>query len=309
MSLKQDLSVTMTDCCDTIELCDTTCSPSPCNAVACTDGYSIDGNINKWDVEATEFNITFPDGNVVLGLDFGYLPNNQAYAGLELTAGTTGTVEIFLVPAPAGRLGIATFDTDLPTTILALVNAVNSNTQFSGWSAFVDSTNPNAMFVYNSASEGTIVNGAPFGLGFTGDMAGTSDATVDGGTDDPACKSVTLSDIWALNSGTVVNSNPGPAFADGVYVFEYITYDAAKTVELGRISKTILFDCGVVSCLKETLLADSDCGCDSSYDDRILKTRLKIEQARLQFDEGLFDCANGTILRAGEMCTDVCTGC
>ncbi len=307
MAFQQDLTITMTDCCDTIELCDVTCEPSPCNATPCTDGYSVAGNINKWDVKETAFSIKFPDGNQITALDIGYVPNNRAYGSATITFGTNGTVSISLTGY--GLLGIVSFNTDLATTASDLVSAINSNTGNSGWSAVVDSTIPEKIWFYNTNGDGAGANGVPVFYGATGDMVISGDSTADGGTDDPECKSITLGEIWALNQGVVYNNNPGPAWADGVYVFDYITYDAGKTTELGRVSKTVLFDCNAVNCLKENLLSGDGCGCDKDYDDRILKTRLKIEQARHQFNECLFDCANETIIKAGKMCNEVCVDC
>lgn len=307
MAFNQTLSITQTDCCDTIQICDTTCEPNPCNATPCVDGYSVAGNINKWDVKETAFNITFPDGSQILGLDIGYVPNNKAYGTVTLTAGTTGTVQVQLTGY--GILGVTTFSTSLAVTASNLVSAINSNSANSGWSAFVDATTPEKIWFYNSNGDGAGANGAPTLYTVTGDMAVTGDATVDGGTNDSACMSLTLAELWALNSGTVLNNNNGPAWADGVYGFTYITYDAGKVTELGRVENKFLFDCNVVNCIKENLLAGDGCNCSDNLDDRILKARLKVEAARHQFNECLFDCANETILKAGKLCNDVCIDC
>ncbi len=309
MAFQQELTITMTDCCDTVEICDATCEPNPCNATPCTDGYGVDGNPNKWDVASTAFNITFPDGNLITALDIGYIPNNRAYGYVEITGGTTGDVSVAL--SGYGALGTAAFLIDLATTTSNLVSAINGNSSNSGWSAYVDSVNDQKVWIYNTNGDGASANGVPIFIGLNGDMTMTSSGTADGGTDDAACKSLTLAELWALNGGTVYNNNDGPSWADGVYKFEMISYDntSPDPVELGRISKTVLFDCNVISCLKENLLSGDGCGCDDEYDERILKTRLKIEQARHQFNECLFDCAQETILKAGKMCNDVCIDC
>ena len=311
MGFKQELSIIMTDCCDTIELCDVTCEPSVCNLTPCLEGYGVDGNPNKWDVTSTDFNITFPDGNILAGLNFGYLPNNRAVGWAEITTGTNGDVSIAL--SGYGQIGTAAFNTNLPTTVTDLIISINSNAHITGFRAYVDSTNSQKVFFFN-ITDGAGANGAPIFLGVNGDMGGTTSTTIEGGTDEPACLTVTLSEIWALAGGTVLNNNPGPSFADGVYKFDYITYGVdpsggADPIELGRVSETVLFDCNVVSCLKEALINGEGCGCSAEYDERILRTRLKIEQARHQFTECLFDCAQESILKAGRMCSDVCIDC
>lgn len=307
MAFKQTLSITMTDCCDTIQLCDTTCYPNPCNAVSCTDGYGVSGNVNKWEVAETAFSIKFPDGNMVTTLDFGYKPNNKSYASVTITGGNSGTVQVSL--PGYGVLGVTSYLTSLSVTTANLVAVINSLTSSSGWSALVDGTTSTKFWIFNENGDGSGANGAPVNLTVTGTMTMTSDATTTGGTDDPDCLSLTLAQIWAENNNTVLNNNPGPAFADGVYEFTYHIYDAGKVTELGRVSQTVFFDCNAVNCLKEALLTGDNCGCDDNYDERILKTRLKIEQARHQFNECLFSCAQESILKAGKMCSDVCKDC
>lgn len=308
MAFNQTLSITMTDCCSTVQLCDTTCEPNPCNATPCVDGYGVDGNINKWDVISTAFNITFPDGNIITALDIGYVPNNKTYGSFEITGGTSGNVLLDIIGE--GNIGIADFTTDLPTTTALLALSINNSTINTGWVAYIDSVNPQLIWIYKN-EKGTVSNGLGIIAGVSGDISGVTSGTVDGGTDDDDCKSITLAEIWALNSGTVYNNNPGPSWADGVYKFEMISYDntSPDPLEIGRISETVLFDCNAVNCLKESLLTGEGCGCDSDYDTRILKTRLKIEQARHQFNECLFDCAQESILKAGKMCNDVCIDC
>ena len=308
MAFQQTLNIAMEDCCDTVQLCDTTCSPDPCNTTPCLDGYGVDGNINKWDVASTAFNITFPDGTLIPALNIGYIPNNKAYGWVELTAGTTGTFSVSITTP--GTLATVPFNTSLATTTNDLILAINANSNITGFRAYVDFTNPLKIWIH-AIVLGTTYNGEAITLGVTGDMAGTDSTTVDGGTDDPDCFSLTLSALWALNGGTVVNNNSGPSWADGVYIFEMISYDNTlpDPLEIDRVSETVLFDCNVVSCLKESLLVGEGCGCDSNYDERILKTRLKIEQARHQFSECLFDCAQESILKAGKMCNDVCIDC
>jgi hypothetical protein len=308
MAFEQELTITMSDCCDTIDLCDATCEPNPCNTTPCLDGYGVDGNINKWDVASTAFNITFPDGNLIPALDIGYVPNNRAYGWVEITGGTTGTFSVSV--ATPGTLATVPFNTSIATTLNDLILAINANSGTTGFRSYADSITPTKIWIYAIAG-GIVYNTDVITIGVTGDMAGTSSGTVDGGTADAECKSLTLTELWALNAGTVYNNNSGPSYADGVYVFEMISYDntAPDPLEIGRQSETVLFDCNAVNCLKESLIVGEGCGCDDKYDERILKTRLKIEQARHQFNECLFDCAQESILSAGEMCNDVCIDC
>ena len=219
MAFNQTLSITQTDCCDTIQICDTTCYPDPCNAVECTDGYGVAGNPNKWDVASTRFNITFPDGNLIPAIDLSFLPNNKTVGSFEITAGTSGTIEVFL--SGAGSLGITTFLTDLATTTTNLIVAINSNAANTKWRAYVDSVNDQKIWIIRTEN-GTGFNGVPAGYTASTDIVGAFTAFA-GGTDDDDCKSITLAELWALNSGTVYNSNPGPAWADGVYKFEMIS--------------------------------------------------------------------------------------
>lgn len=307
MAFKQTLSITMTDCCETVQLCDTTCVPSPFNATECIDGYSVAGNINKWDVIETRINIKFPDGNEITGFDPGYVPNNKAYGSTTITAGNSGTVQVSI--AGYGILGVTSYDTSLAVTASNLVSAINSNSGNSGWSAFIDSSTTNKLWFYNSNGDGLAANGAAITTTVTGTMTMTATATTAGGTDADDCITFTLADVWAYNNDIVLNNNAGPSWADGVYEFTMVSYDANRLTELGSVTEKILFTCVATSCLKESLLSSEGCGCDSDYDQRILKTRLKIEQAEHQFNEGLYDCAQETIIKAGKMCGEVCLDC
>jgi hypothetical protein len=305
MAFKQTISITMTDCCDTIELCDTTCFPNPCDDITCTTGYGSVGNINKWDVKETALSIKFPDGQMVNLLDFNYVPNNQAYGSLVINSGSSGTIS--LTVSGIGVIGSTNFSVTIQETAVNLAIAVNNNSHITGWRAYVDGVNLSTVRIFSIAS-GIANNGKTVGAIITGVMTATGSIT-QGGTADASCLTLTLSEIWSKNAGVVYNNNSGPAFADGIYEFTYITYNAGKVNELGRVSETVLFDCNAVNCLKESLLTNEDCGCDDKYDERILRTRLKIEQARIQFNECLFSCAQESILKAGKMCSDICKDC
>ena len=304
MAFNPNLSISMTDCCNTIEICDTTCFYDACNTTECTDGYGIGTNIDKWTVEKTKFNITFPNGSLLSGVDLGYIPNNRSWASIQI-AGTSGTAS--LIVTGLGSIGFANFNTDIATTVIDLVRDINAGTATHKFKAYVSGASSDTIKIFRS-EKGTTYNGIAVSVIGTGTMSG-SIGTLTGGTDADDCKSVTLADIYEASGSPVLNNNAGPNFADGVWIFEYVLYNADATVEYGRVSKNVLFDCNAVKCLKETLLSQDNCGCNEELDTKILRTRLKIEQATHQFNEGLYDCANETIIKANSMCSDVCLDC
>ena len=305
MALELDLSITMTDCCDTLQICDTTCEDIVCNTSPCTTGYGVGGNIFKRDIARTEFSFVFPDGSSATSLDFGWIPGNKAYSVFELATGTTGDITVRINAIP---IGYASFTVDLPTTTLSLINSINANTGSTGWRAFLDPI-VNTRVIVESVNSGVAFNGLAFDYILSGDFSANNIVNpTEGGTDNSDCLDLTLADIYLLNGATILNNNEGPNYKDGVYTVTYVVYDNLD-VEVARIEKHFLVDCNAVSCLKESLLTTDGCGCNEAFDERILRTRLKIEQASIQFNEGLYDCANETIIKAGDMCSDVCVDC
>jgi hypothetical protein len=305
MAFNPNISISMTDCCNTISICDTTCYYDACNSTTCTDGYGIGTNIHKWDVGKTKFNITFPNGSIITGVDLSYMPNNRTWASCQITGGNSGSVSLSVVGLPT--LGSADFNTDIATTVVDLVRNINAGTATHKFKAYVDGSSSDTFKIFRS-EKGTTYNGAGAVFAVAGTMTTTMTA-LSGGTDADDCHTTTLAKIYEASGSPVLNNNAGPNFADGVWTFEYVLYDAAGTTEYGRVSKKLLFNCNAINCLKETLLAQDDCGCSEELDERILRTRLKIEQATYQFNEGLYDCANSTIIKANSLCSDVCLDC
>ncbi len=305
MAFNPNISISMTDCCNTISICDTTCYYDSCNTVACTDGYGVGSNIDKWEVGKTKFNITFPNGSLITAVDLEYIPNNRTWASVQITGGTSGDVSIFITGL--GSIGGVNFNTDIATTAIDLVRNINAGTATHNFKAYVSGSSSDTIKIFRSEG-GVDYNGVSAFIIVTGTMVGTISA-LSGGTTSADCHTTTLAKIYEESGSPVLNDNAGPNFADGVWTFEYILYNEAGTTEYGRVSKKILFNCNAINCLKQSLLSENDCGCSVELDERILRTRLRIEQATHQFNEGLYDCANETILKANRLCSDVCLDC
>lgn len=306
MAFNPNISISMTDCCNTISICDTTCYYDSCNTTDCTDGYGIGDNIHKWNVGKTKFNITFPNGSLITAVDLGFVPNNRTFGSAKLTAGSSGTIAIDVTGL--GIIGIATYDTSLAFTASLLVQSINAGTASHKFKAYVDGVDNQKIWYFRSEN-GVTYNGILSSVSVTGSMTGSIIDSLSGGTNNIDCHSTTLAKIYEASGSAILNNNLGPNFADGVWTFEYVLYNAAGTVELGRVSRRILFNCNAINCLKQTLLSQDDCSCCEELDERILKIRLRIEQATHQFKEGLYNCANETILKANSLCSDVCLDC
>ena len=57
-------------------------------------------------------------------------------------------------------------------------------------------------------------------------------------------------------------------------------------------------------------MTNEDCGC--SYDkvnESIVELRMMLEQAQVEFDECLYDCAQKTVNKACKLFNRICLGC
>lgn len=299
-----DIEASMVDCCNTLQVCDVTCENNffdfnyqPCAPKNCDTGYSYDGNPDKKDVASTKFNFVFPDGNSYLGVDVGWKPDNRAYAQMKLTGGTSGTI---MVDVNGTVLGWAIFTTSIQLTLQQLLISINTASNFTGFRAFFKDGTTDTLWI-QAVWGGTSYNGMTLKVTVSGDLTATTPVgTTTGGTDADNCAQITLGDIYGNDS----TDN----FPSGVYSITYITYDSLN-VELGRVTEKVLIDCSVVECMLNTLLSGDDCSCNATIDENLVKVRMKIEQAKEQFAEGLYDCANKTIMAAEKLCTNICLDC
>ena len=306
MAFNPNRSISMTDCCNTISICDTTCYYDSCNTTTCTDGYGVGANIDKWVVDKTKFNITFPNGSLITSVDLGYIPNNRTWFNAQITGGFSGSFSISVTGL--GSIGsVNVFNTSISTTTTDLVRNINAGTATHKFKAYSSDPSIGLIKIFRT-EKGVSYNGVLATVTLAGTMTGTVTA-LSGGTEKEDCHTTTLAKIYEASGSPVLNNNVGPNFFDGVWTFEYVLYKDSGNTEIGRVSRKILFNCNAVNCLKQTLLNQDDCSCSKELDERILKTRLRIEQATYQFKEGLYSCANETILKANSLCSDVCLDC
>ena len=304
MDFNLDFSISPVGCCDTYRFCDTTCEQEPCNAIECTDGYGINGNPTKYDIGSTALNVVFPDGTTYNNVNFGFVPATKPYGQFQITGGTFGTI---VIDVNGVLVSNAIFTTDIETTVDLLVNIANGKAQDTGWYAEKVGTDTIKII---STTPGTTFNGLDVNVGLSGDLTVTmvNDPTAYG-VGESNCFEFTIDQIYG--SSTPPSGNSGPDFQDGVYQFTYIVYDSLG-IEIGRVTKCLLFDCNVKRCVKEAVLKLGDACCDDcerALAEKVLKIKSKIEQAHAQLSKGLTDCANKTIKSAGKICKNICLDC
>ena len=305
MNLVLDFTACIADDCNSIEFCDTTCVFDPILPANCVNGYGYLDNISKRDINYTRLNWVFPDGAAYIDLDLSWKPGTKSFVEFTLESGTNG---IIIVDIDGLILGDAVFITDVDTTVGLLVASINGNTVVTGWHAEIKYGTTDVIVITQN-SYGVEYNNGLTTITLSGDIAVTLDQPLTlGGTDEENCFCITPADITAASSPTlaVVNS-----FPDGVHTITYIIYDVSSQ-EIARKSQKFLFTCNLINGIKELLtsMADGSCACShDEVDERIMKLRMMLEQAQVEFDECLFDCAQDTINKACKLFDRICTGC
>lgn len=305
MNLVLDFTACMADDCKSIKFCDTTCVFDPILPANCVNGYGYLDNPSKRDINYARFGWITPDGNVMTDLDLNWKPGTKSFVEFTVESGTNG---IIIVDIDGIVLGDAVFVTDVDTTVALLVASINGNTAVTGWHAEIKYGTTDVIVITQN-SYGVEYNNGVTTITLSGDIAVTLDQPLTlGGTDETNCFCITPADLTAASSSvsTVTNS-----FADGVHTITYILYDVSSQ-EIARKSQKFLYTCHLVNGIKELLtsMADGTCACShDEVDERIMKLRMMLEQAQVEFDECLFDCAQDTINKANKLFDRICTGC
>ena len=63
MALELDFELSISECCDELQFCDTTCIVDPNEPALCCNGYGALGNPNVSDIGSTKFDWILPDGS------------------------------------------------------------------------------------------------------------------------------------------------------------------------------------------------------------------------------------------------------
>tara|TARA_R110000868_G_scaffold30239_1_gene112104 strand:+ start:1684 stop:2601 length:918 start_codon:yes stop_codon:yes gene_type:complete len=305
MNLVLDFTACIADDCNSIQFCDTTCVYDPILPANCVNGYGYLDNPTKRDINYTRFNWLYPDGTVASDLDLSWKPGTKSFVEFQLTGGTNG---IIIVDIEGLVLGSAVFITDIATSMDLLVLSINANSSITGWSAQIKEGTTDTITI-TQVNYGVEYNGLTTNVTLSGDLTVllTQPLTA-GGTDETNCLCITRENIYTASGSTAVVYN---SFPDGVHTISYILYDSLSQ-EIARKTKKFLYTCHLINGIKELLIsmADGSCACShDEVDERIMKLRMMLEQAQVEFDECLFDCAQDTINKACKLFDRICTGC
>jgi hypothetical protein len=307
MNLALDFTACIADDCKSIQFCDTTCVYDPILPANCVNGYGYLDNPTKRDVDYARFNWVYPDGSVDNNINLGWKPGTKSFAEFKLISGTNG---IIIVDIEGLVLGSTVFITDIATSMALLAISINATSSTTGWSAQIKEgttdtitiTQVNYGVEYNKLTTNVTLSGD-----LTAQVAGVDDLTI-GGTDETSCFCITRENIYTASNSTAVVYN---SFPDGVHTISYILYDSLSQ-EIARKTKKFLYTCFLVNGIKELLISMTNETCACSHDkvnERIIELRMMLEQAQVEFDECLFDCAQNTINKACKLLDRICTGC
>jgi hypothetical protein len=305
MNLVLDFTACIADDCNSIQFCDTTCVYDTILPANCVNGYGYLDNPSKRDISYTKFNWVYPDGSVDTNINFGWKPGTKSFVEFQLTGGTNG---IIIVDIDGLILGDTVFVTDVDTTVALLVASINGNTAVTGWHSEIKYGTTDVIVITQN-SYGVEYNNGLTTITLSGDLTVLlTEPLTAGGTDETNCLCITRENIYTASGSTDVVYN---SFPDGVYTITYIVYDSSSQ-EVARKSQKFLYTCNLINGIKELLtsMADGSCACShDEIDERIMKLRMMLEQAQVEFDECLFDCAQDTINKACKLFDRICTGC
>ena len=238
-------------------------------------------------------------------LDLNWKPGTKSFVEFQLTGGTNG---IIIVDIEGLVLGSAVFITDIATSMALLALSINANSSTTGWSAQVKEGTTDTITI-TQVNYGVEYNGLTTNVTLSGDLTVllTEPLTL-GGTDETNCFCITRENIYVASGSTAVVYN---SFPDGVHAITYILYDSLSQ-EIARKTKKFLYTCHLINGIKELLISMTNETCGCSYDkvnESIVELRMMLEQAQVEFDECLFDCAQNTINKACKLFDRICTGC
>jgi len=305
MALELDFDLSITDCCDELQFCDTTCVVNPDDPALCCDGYGALNNPNISDIYSTSFNWVLPSGAVYNNVNPGWLQGLQACYSLQITGGVGGNIGVAI---NSTYIGTTFFNTDLSNTASQLVQSINSLSTGTGWWAYKDQNDiTGTTVVICNLQNGIGFNALPVLVSADGTMTTSwlvGDET-SGGRNGDACFTVNLDDV--VPDPCTVESFP--SWLDGVYTLTYVVYDV-NGIEITRKTKKFFIDCNAKKCLKTLIkaLLDDCKDCDEA-DPRIVMLRSKLDAAKNQFDECLYECAQETIESVSKQCRNFCLDC
>lgn len=308
MAFELDFEVAQANCCDQMQVCDTTGDYDPsdpkkyCGGYARSDADPAD-LILRSSVASTLFNWVFPDGTTKVSTDIGLTIAQYAQVSFVLSLGAEG--EGIVVSIDDIWLGSAIFLADLADTIESLVNSINLNSDVTGWWAYFSGT---TITVVNKSS-GIEFNGLTLAVDLT--TAATlvvviaNDQTA-GGNDGDDCKTIILPDLY----GYTTCPPTYPCWPDGVYTLTYMIFDS-NGVELARRQKKFYFDCAARKCIYAHIkqMSGDSCSCSDGTWAKVLNLKMLLEAAEMEFDEGLYECANEHIQDILEQCKTLCLDC
>lgn len=113
---------------------------------------------------------------------------------------------------------------------------------------------------------------------------------------------------WIINYNGI-DINGGEIFTGKPTIINYIIKQVGSGNAVLRLfdvhKEDFFFFCQTISCLKSIVL---DKSCPVDYD-RLVKIFVKMETAKIAFDEGQFLCSDELILETQKQCKDYCKGC
>jgi len=297
MQLNLNFEICQIDC-DRFQFTDTTCFHNYFAPYTCTDGYNVPGSVDVNDLGKTLFTWIMPDNSIVTDVDLGYQVGTKARFYLTLSAGTLGTSNI---EVNGILIGSTLFNTDLSTTLNALMSSINSTSTTSGWQMYILT---GLDFVIEAVDYGLTFNNKILTFVSSNDIAFTFITNVSTGANgftDTFCFG--MAEIYGLTC----SDTPIPC---GVHRITYKIFDKFD-VEVKRVTKYILVDWRAKNAIKSWIMLSTEGNCcgDDKIDERVLELRLYIEKAQVQFENYNYTCAQKTIDKMKKLASNICLDC
>lgn len=301
MSLALDFEICQQDC-ETFDFIDETCFHKYSNPYFCTDGYNVPDGIDVNNLGTPLFNWILPDGNTYQDIDLGYQVGTKARGSFKFDSGTNGNISITVAGVLIASIQ---FDTDIPTTISSLIDVINLNSGISEWQAFQPTGTPLDEITIESLLYGVTHNNKQIDVDTTGDLVfsfPTSDLTsgANGFTDSYCFGMAEITGVDCLSY----------EIPTGIHKVTYRVIDSGS-VEVARLTKYVLVDYAIRNAIKEWIMltTESTCCCVESINEKVAQLRMMHEMIKVEFDCGMFDCAQKAIQKTMKFMNNICLDC
>jgi hypothetical protein len=301
MSLNVNFKIETNQDCGKLKFTDTTCEYDPIHPAVCRDGYGVDTNINKWEVDTTKFNWITPSGTTFTKVDLGFVPGVAAKASFDITGGTDGVV---IICVGGKEVGKAIFVTTIAAMVESLVVDINTRNPETGWKAIFAGT----VITLVSTSTGTEFNGLSVQAYVTDSMTVTvTDIVTVGGDDGNDYFYITMLALY----GGVSSSTNLAKFEPGIHTAVYIVYNSIGE-EVSRKSLKVFIDCEIINGIRRLteLLMSGNCSCgNGTLAKKLLLLKSRYDALCSMFSKGEYDCINEEVEDLLEDVKSACLDC